>query len=148
MAETTSATMALTQPVAQDFAEGGKQAQVHLLEPVRSDSFTSSQGFAPRPRTDSHHLATLKPPSRKWLIVQARIWRFLMGIGMHFHDLNNPRPPKPAFVKHIPTLPRGSEPGLALFLHATRLQLSHSYWPQIPGRRQLSWWWLRPGHCS
>ena len=131
MAETTSATMALTQPVAQDFAEGVKQPQIHFLEPVRSDSSTSSQGFTPRPRTDSHHLATLKPPSRKWLIVQARTWRFLMGIGMHFHDLNTAAPPKPAFVKHIPTLPRGSEP-VSLYFYTPpdynrRIATGHKY---------------------
>ena len=100
----------LARPVAQDFAEGGKQPEIHFLEPVRSHSSKSTQSFTPRPRSNSHHLATLKPPSRKWLHVQAHTWRFLMGIGMHIHDLNNPKPPKPAFVQHIPTLPRRSKP--------------------------------------
>ena len=105
-----AAAQPLPQPAQPDFAEGRKQPQIHFLEPVQSGSSISTQSFTPRPRTGSHHLAAVKPPSRKWLLVQARTWRFLMGIGMHLHDLNIPKPPKPAFVRHIPTVPRGSKP--------------------------------------
>jgi acetyl esterase/lipase len=124
--------MALAQPVAvQDFAPGGKQPQLHFLEPVRSGSSISTRSFTPRPRSASHHLATVKPPSRKWLLLQARTWRFLMGIGMHLHDLNNPKPPKPAFVQHIPTLPPGSKP-VSLYFYTPpdyypRISTGHKY---------------------
>src|SRR5947199_140351 len=79
------------------------------LEPVRTASSLSTQSFALRPRSNSHHLSTVKPPSRRWLLAQAHTWRFLMGIGMLLHDLNNPRPPKPAFVRHIPIHSRSSK---------------------------------------
>jgi acetyl esterase/lipase len=117
--------------VARDFADGGKQPQIHFLEPVRSASSISSESLRPRPRTNSHHLATVKPPSRKWLLVQARTWRFLMQIGMRLHDLNNPRPPKPAFVRHIPTLPHGSKPVSLYFYtppdYQRRISTGHRY---------------------
>ncbi|GLA23160.1 catalytic protein [Aspergillus phoenicis ATCC 13157] len=43
------------------------------------------------------------PSSRWWLYVQAVVWRFLMRIGMFLHDVTPPRPPRPAFVRTIPT---------------------------------------------
>ncbi|EAW08448.1 alpha/beta hydrolase [Aspergillus clavatus NRRL 1] len=42
-------------------------------------------------------------PSRWWLYVQAVFWRFLMRIGMFIHDLPAPRPPRPSFVRSIPS---------------------------------------------
>ncbi|KAJ6028185.1 hypothetical protein N7540_003761 [Penicillium herquei] len=39
--------------------------------------------------------------SRAWLYVQAIFWRFLMRIGMFFHDLAPPRVPKPAFTRTV-----------------------------------------------
>lgn len=41
-------------------------------------------------------------PSRRWLYTQALFWRFLMRIGMFFHDLASPRPPRPSFTRSIP----------------------------------------------
>jgi putative ergosteryl-3beta-O-L-aspartate hydrolase len=124
--------MAHTQPVAtRDFAEGGKQPQIHFLEPVLSASSELNQSFSSRPRSDSHHLAAIKPPSRKWLLVQARTWRFLMGIGMHLHDINQPKPPRPAFVHTIPTSPRGSK-SILLYIYTPadyqrRIAAGHKY---------------------
>jgi putative ergosteryl-3beta-O-L-aspartate hydrolase len=132
LTETTAAVMAHAQPVAaQDFAEGGKQPQIHFLEPVLSGSSISEQTFTPRPRTGSHHLATVKPPSRKWLHVQAHTWRFLMGIGMRLHDINQPKPPRPTFVHQIPTSPRGSK-AVSLYFYTppdyqSRLAIGHTY---------------------
>lgn len=40
--------------------------------------------------------------SRWWLFVQAVFWRFLMRIGMFFHDIAPPRPPRPTFTRSIP----------------------------------------------
>lgn len=109
--------MAHAQPVVtQDFAEGGKQPQIQFLEPVLSGPSELNESLTPRPRTGSHHLAAVKPPSRKWLHVQARTWRFLMAIGMHFHDINQPKPPRPAFVHTISTSPRGSKP-ISLYIY-------------------------------
>lgn len=39
------------------------------------------------------------PPSRWWLLVQAVFWRSLMRLGMFFHDIAPPRPPRPSFVR-------------------------------------------------
>ena len=103
--------IAQSHPQSRDFAQG-KQPEIHFLEPTRStDSLAPDEGqdFKPRPRSASHHLAAVKPPSRKWLLTQARTWRFLMGIGMHLHDLRGGNPPKPSFVHSIPNLPRGSQ---------------------------------------
>lgn len=41
-------------------------------------------------------------PSRWWLHIQAMFWRFLMRIGMFFHDLASPWPPRPSFTRAIP----------------------------------------------
>ena len=40
--------------------------------------------------------------SRWWLYVQAVFWRFLMRIGMFFHDITSPRSPCPSFTRSIP----------------------------------------------
>lgn len=40
--------------------------------------------------------------SRWFLYVQAVFWRFLMRIGMFFHDLASPRSPGPTFTRSIP----------------------------------------------
>ena len=37
------------------------------------------------------------------LHLQAQMWRFLMGIGMFLHKFASPRPPKPSFVRSIPS---------------------------------------------
>ena len=126
-----AAAQPLPQPAAPDFAHGRKHPQIHFLEPVQSGSSISTRSFTPRPRTGSHHLAAVEPPSRNWLLVQARTWRFLMGIGMRLHDLNNPKPPNPAFVRHIPTLPRGSKPVSLYFYtppdYRRRVATGHKY---------------------
>ena len=124
--------MALAQPIAaQDFAKGVKQPEIHFLEPVLSSSSESNYSFKPRPRTGSHHLAATKPPLRKWLHVQAHTWRFLMAIGMHLHDVNQPKPPKPAFVHRIRTSPHGSKP-ILLYIYTppdyrSRIAAGHKY---------------------
>lgn len=56
-----------------------------------------------RPRSLSHHLSAEKIPSRKWLRTQARFWRACMALGMQFHGMARPPPPKPAFKRRIPT---------------------------------------------
>jgi acetyl esterase/lipase len=56
-----------------------------------------------RPRAMSHHLSCTKVPSRLWLKIQARMWRAGMSLGMQFHDLCPPKPPKATFVRKIPT---------------------------------------------
>ncbi|RJE19660.1 Carboxylesterase family [Aspergillus sclerotialis] len=40
--------------------------------------------------------------SRWFLYIQAVFWRFLMRIGMFFHDLASPRSPRPTFTRSIP----------------------------------------------
>ncbi|KAF2396195.1 hypothetical protein EJ06DRAFT_534330 [Trichodelitschia bisporula] len=43
-------------------------------------------------------------PRPRWILhIQAQFWRMLMGIGMLMHRLAPPRPPKPNFVRKIPT---------------------------------------------
>src|SRR5271154_1011660 len=98
--------------------EGGptKGPRLHFAEPIRpTSSNDTEQSFTPRPRSNSHYLSSAKPPSRKWLIIQARTWRFLMSLGAPFHDLKFPRPPRPSFVRNIPTSPAGSKPIHLLF---------------------------------
>ena len=43
------------------------------------------------------------PPSRWLLTLQARIWRFLAGIGFILHTIPFPRPPSPSFTKSYTT---------------------------------------------
>ena len=105
--------------LARDYASS-KEPEVHFLEPSRTDSSQSTTGsFKPRPRSNSHHLSTVKPPSRRWLFAQARTWRFLMSLGMFLHDVRPPKPPKPSFVKHISTLPTGSRP-ISLYFYTPK----------------------------
>jgi len=41
-------------------------------------------------------------PRPRWMLVlQAQMWRFLMGIGMALHKLARPRPPRPDFKKWV-----------------------------------------------
>ncbi|KAL4797440.1 Alpha/Beta hydrolase protein [Aspergillus venezuelensis] len=41
--------------------------------------------------------------SRWWLYVQAVFWRALMRLGMLFHNIPTPRPPKPSFSRSFPS---------------------------------------------
>ncbi|KAL4979411.1 Alpha/Beta hydrolase protein [Aspergillus desertorum] len=41
--------------------------------------------------------------SRWWLYVQAVFWRFLMRLGMIFHNIPHPRPPSPTFSRSFPS---------------------------------------------
>ncbi|KAF2765371.1 hypothetical protein EJ03DRAFT_280262 [Teratosphaeria nubilosa] len=53
-----------------------------------------------------------KPPRPRWMLhLQATVWRFLMGLGMLFHKLAPPRPPKPNFQRQIPSTIAG-KPGM------------------------------------
>ncbi|KAH9832360.1 hypothetical protein Tdes44962_MAKER08808 [Teratosphaeria destructans] len=55
-----------------------------------------------------------KPPRSRWMLhLQATVWRFLMGLGMLFHKLAPPRPPKPNFQRQIPSTIAG-KPGMIL----------------------------------
>ena len=41
-------------------------------------------------------------PRPRWMLVlQAQMWRFLMGIGMALHKLARPLPPRPDFKRWI-----------------------------------------------
>ncbi len=92
--------------------ESPKQARVTFrdVEEFRDSSVDPIENYLDesipmslRPRSMSHHLSSTKVPSRTWLIIQARWWRTLMGLGMRFHDWAPPRPPKPAYTRKIPT---------------------------------------------
>ena len=56
-----------------------------------------------RPRSMSHHLSSVKVPSRRWLKVRAKFWRGLQAFAMHLHDLAPPKAPRPTFMRKIPT---------------------------------------------
>jgi len=85
-----------------------KGADISFLVPTRSELTDGPLKTKPFNRAKSHHLATAKPPSRAWLVAQARFWRFLMAIGMDLHGLQWPRARRHSFVKHFPAGPVGS----------------------------------------
>jgi putative ergosteryl-3beta-O-L-aspartate hydrolase len=112
--------------------EPTKGLRLHFVEPIRrASSIDTEQSFRPRPRSNSHHLSSAKPPSRTWLLIQARTWRFLMSLGAPFHDLKFPKPPRPSFVRTIPTSPAGSTPIRLLFYippnYSTLLASGHRF---------------------
>ncbi|KAK0262629.1 hypothetical protein B0A54_10553 [Friedmanniomyces endolithicus] len=54
-------------------------------------------------RRKTLHFHPTTTPRPRWLLhLQANMWRFLMSIGMLFHRLAPPRPPKPNFSRSIP----------------------------------------------
>ena len=92
--------------------EGTKQARVSFrdVEEFRDSSCDPIENYLEesipmslRPRSLSHHLLSTKVPSRAWLKVQAHFWRALEKLGMRFHSWAQPRPPKPAYTRKIPT---------------------------------------------
>jgi putative ergosteryl-3beta-O-L-aspartate hydrolase len=99
----------MTTTTVHDFAF--KHPTVHLVgndelskapTPDGPESF-NAEDFKNQPRTMSHHLSCTKAPSRLWLKTEANFWRTLMSLGMKFHDFASPKPPKPSFVRKIPT---------------------------------------------
>ena len=73
------------------------------VDPPENFIAESFPSMSLRPRSLSHHLAATEVPSRRWLKIQARMWRSLMGLGMFFHDFAPPKPPKPDYIKKIKT---------------------------------------------
>src|SRR5699024_3690068 len=48
------------------------------------------------------HVRSTIMASRVYLYIQALFWRFLMRIGMFFHNLALPLPPRTTFTRSIP----------------------------------------------
>ncbi|KAL6718632.1 hypothetical protein ACLMJK_002866 [Lecanora helva] len=47
---------------------------------------------------------TRTTPHPRWLLrIEAGVWRFLQQIGLFFHNLPNPSPKPPSFLRHFPT---------------------------------------------
>lgn len=101
-----------------DFARKLPQIQFHSIDDLRAaaanelrTSLTLEdqperflwENLRKRPRSASHHLSSRKIPSRRWLRYQAQFWRSLQTFGMRLHDLAPPKPPRPTFVRKIPT---------------------------------------------
>ncbi|EMC92611.1 hypothetical protein BAUCODRAFT_76924 [Baudoinia panamericana UAMH 10762] len=60
-------------------------------------------------------------PRPRWVLhLQATMWRFLMGLGMLFHKLAPPRPPKPSFTRQIPTTISGTKGTVTLYFYVPR----------------------------
>ncbi|KZW00615.1 alpha/beta-hydrolase [Exidia glandulosa HHB12029] len=81
---------------------------------------------------------TTKPASsthfRRWpLILEARIWRSLMRIGMWMHKLAPPRPSKPSFSLHIPSTlsPRSGNIRLVFYVPPEYERGSQQQWPVL-----------------
>lgn len=54
----------------------------------------------------------------RWVLhVQAQFWRVLMGLGMFFHRLAPPRPPKYNFVRTIPSTISGKPGNIDLYFY-------------------------------
>ena len=54
----------------------------------------------------------------RWVLhVQAQFWRVLMGLGMFFHRLAPPRPPKPNFKRSIPSTVSGTRGNIDLYFY-------------------------------
>ncbi|KIW20192.1 hypothetical protein PV08_00767 [Exophiala spinifera] len=85
-----------------NIAEFQSASNVDPPETMLAETFTL-EPFSRRPRSMSHHLSSKDIPSRKALTLRARFWRFLMTLGMHFHDWAPPRAPRPSFKHEIPT---------------------------------------------
>ena len=60
--------------------------------------------FKAQPEEERHQTVYKNKMARpRWVLhVQAQFWRVLMGLGMFFHKLAPPRPPKYNFVRTIP----------------------------------------------
>ena len=68
---------------------------------------------------------TTRPPASgdrpRWVLhFQALVWRRLMGIGMLLHFMAPPRPPKPAFVRRIPSTLSGKTGTIDLHFYVPR----------------------------
>ncbi|KAK0812861.1 hypothetical protein LTR75_004808 [Friedmanniomyces endolithicus] len=66
------------------------------------------KSLLPTRRTSIHFTPSTNPRPRWLLHFQAHMWRFLMSIGMLFHRLAPPRPPKPNFSRSIPSTLSGT----------------------------------------
>lgn len=77
-------------------------------------------------------MTTHRQHSRSWLTLQARIWRFLMSIGMFFHTVGwSHGPPRPSFVRRIPFGTRGRKVDLYFYCPS-------SYWQYRNKSRRLA----------
>jgi hypothetical protein len=62
-----------------------------------------------------------KPPRPRWMLhIQATFWRVLMGLGMLFHKLAPPRPPKPSFTRQIPSTISGKAGEIGLMFYVPK----------------------------
>lgn len=80
------------------------QEQAYSPEGIILEQAASDPTRRPRPRSDSHHLSSVKVPSRTWLLWQARFWRAMMGFAMNYiPKVKAPRRLHPMFTKTIRT---------------------------------------------
>ncbi|KAL9624044.1 MAG: hypothetical protein Q9160_001797 [Pyrenula sp. 1 TL-2023] len=85
--------------------------EVHALQSIPTRDSIEPE-FRPNPKL----LSKEDPPSRLWLLTQARFWRALMRFAMHLHDLSTPKPPKPSFIRSLPGKSRGSRVDLQFYV--------------------------------
>ena len=70
----------------------------------------------------------------RWVLhMQAVFWRVLMGLGMFFHRLAPPRPPKPAFWRQIPSTIAGKPGMITLYFYVPRdYETQRKLWTNRP----------------
>lgn len=74
--------------------------------------------YAQPPETRHSTVYKNKMARPRWMLhVQAQFWRVLMGLGMFFHRLAPPRPPKYNFMRTIPSTISGKPGNIDLYFY-------------------------------
>lgn len=99
--------------------------EIHALQ-----SIPTRESIEPEIRPNPNLLSKDKPPSRLWLLTQARFWRALMRFSMCLHDLSTPKPPKPSFIRTMAVKPGKSKVHLQFYVppdYRKRVASGHHY---------------------
>lgn len=89
--------------------------------------------FALGQRRSTIHFQAPKGRPRWVLHLQATFWRVLMGLGMLFHKLAPPRPPKPDFTREIPSTISGKPGNITLHFYVPKdWQTQRRLWEHRP----------------
>ena len=115
-----------------------------MEEPHKIDSPPESHALANEPSASAMRRRMTVYQTRegrpRWVLhMQAVFWRVLMGLGMFFHRLASPRPPKPDFSRTIPSMISGTPGHITLNFYVPKdYEIQRRLWINRPGQDEMS----------
>ena len=109
----------------------------HKIDSQQSQPLVNEPSFNSERRMTVYQTREGRP---RWVLhMQAVFWRVLMGLGMFFHRMASPRPPKPDFSRTIPSTISGTPGHITLNFYVPKdYEIQRRLWINRPEQDEMS----------